>query len=427
MEASFSFEKKCLIFSVAIFSFLSPIYTKLGNIALILTLLSSFYFLYKNQELVINYDWKYYLKNLLKTTAFLFLLLSIGLLFTDDAGNALKYYGRFSSYFVVPIMFSLLPFNLLNDIKKVSFKSSVLGSVVSSLILISITFFRYYIFKGNTVQLQADILSYDFTYHKFAAPLHFHPVFLGFYIVLAIVFIIEYKELFNKFLKIFFLVTLLLCLLFLNARSPLLLICIYLFVFFIRRVFIYFKYKKGLGQLFLFLGITIMIVVSAIVFLKDTYLYQRFSKHIVWELTENKGTSYDGVYSNDSRASRWKAIVSKGAERPFFGYGAASEDKVVLIAYEENQLKYAYKEKYGPHNQYLSFFIEYGLFGVSIFIFYLFYNFRNAIRSRDILYLFMFIIVGIGSLFDSILYRNAVVIFVGFYCNLFTIMDIKRR
>ncbi|WP_041895652.1 O-antigen ligase family protein [Myroides profundi] len=417
--------KKEIIFYLAfIFSASLPLSTKVANVCLILLGLAVIIKVFKDG---INLNKKSFIKYGLTTTVFVLVLLTIGLFFTDDVNNAFKYYGRFSSYFIVPLIFSFLPFSFLNEIKKTSCKGLIIGSVISSLILISITFFRYYVFKGNTVQLQADILSYDFTYHQFASQLNFHPVFLGFYIVLAIVFLIEYKGLFNNYLKIFSLFTLLLCLLFLNARSPLLLLCIYFIVFFIRRVLIYFKYKKGLGQLFLFLGFTVMIVVSAIIFLKDTYLYQRFSKHIVWELTENKGTSYDGVYSNDSRVSRWKAIASKGGERPFFGHGAASEDKVVLIAYEENQLMYAYKEEYGPHNQYLSFFVEYGLFGVAIFIFYLFYNLRNAITSRDILYLFMFIIVAVGSLFDSILYRNMVVIFVGFYCNLFTIMDIKRR
>ncbi|AJA68274.1 O-antigen ligase family protein [Myroides odoratimimus] len=420
-------ERKLVLLGTSLFCFLIPIYTKLANIGLGLLVVSVLFYIYKNRKNLEIYGLKIYVKNSFKTTVFIFVLLILGLLYTEDLKNSIKLIERFSSYLLIPIIFSFFPLVFLQKIKDVSFKAFVGGTFVSSCILILNNFYNYYLFKGQSIVLERDIFSYDFTYHVFASLLDFHPVFYGFYVVFALVIVLENKTVFHKTVRVLLVFVLVICLLFLNSRSPFLLLTLYILFCIIRAFVLFVKYRKG--------GIQLLIVVSLVIFsslglnqvLKGTYLYERISSQVVWELTENKGTSYSGEFKNDSRWSRWEAIFYKGMEHPFVGSGSGSEDRISLEAYKQEGLIYAVKEKYGPHNQYLSFFIEYGLVGVALFFYFLVVNVIHNIRAKNFTFLFLFVIIGVGSLFDSILYRNMAIIFFSFYASIFTLINLKNE
>lgn len=419
-------ERKLVLFAVALFSLFIPIYTKIANIGLILVLLSSLFFHYKNRSHLTVFSLRFYLKNSFKTTVFIVMLLVLGLFYTEDLKNALKFFERFSSYLLVPIVFSFYSKVFLQNIKNVAFKSFVIGTFISSCILLFSNFHNYYLFKNKIFVLERDILSYDFTYHVFASVLGFHPVFYGFYIVFALIIILENKTLFHNIMRAFIVLLLAICLLFLNSRSPFLLLAIYIVFYIIRLAFLCIKQRKGRFKLFGMIIIMLLFSIGTSRLLKRTYLYDRISNQIIWELSENKGTSYSGNYKNDSRWSRWKAIYQQGMERPFIGYGSGSEDRIVLKAYEQDGLEYALKAEYGPHNQYLSFFIEYGLIGVVLFLYFLCFNIIENIKTKNVTFLFLFCIIGIGSLFDSILYRNMAIIFFSFFASIFTLINLKQ-
>ncbi|WP_158209792.1 O-antigen ligase family protein [Myroides phaeus] len=410
-------EKKIVLIATAFFCFLMPISTKLANIGIILFIISMVWYIIKlklYKEVSVHK-----IRGLfLNTTAVIVLLLAIGLFYTIDFSRGIKYFENYSSYLILPLLLSFVNIDLLTKIKKVAFRFFVFGSVVSSLILLGNNFIKYYLYKGRFV-IETDLLGYFFTYHEFAHLLKFHPTLLGLYLVFSIIIINEFLDfILHKFKYIFFLI-LFLCLVFLNSRTPFLVFALYLLFCFCRLIKNNLNNRKGrLRILFAIVGLMILSV-GLFFTIRKTYIYERFSSHLVWELTENKGTSYDGIYSNDSRISRWKALFNKGLERPILGFGSGSEDTIVLQAYAENDLVYAFKSKYGSHNQYLVFFLEYGILGLLLFLHFIFVQFKYSFRAKNTISFLLNGIVLIACIFDSILYLNTYIIFVALFLNLF--------
>lgn len=411
-------KKEIILYLTFLYAVALPISTKLANIVLLLIgLFVTIDIIVKREKF--NFTWKY----IFSTTSFIIVLLTIGLLFTDDVGYALKYYERFCSYIIIPVLFSFLSLKKLLYLKKYSFIGLVVGSILSCLILLSNDFYKYFKFKQAFV-IESDLFSYNYTYHEFASILGIHPTFLGIYFVFAIVIANEYRLWFGKFVSYLISTILIIGLVFVNSRVPFFLFGIYFLVYLIRSLKS--NYKEGVKSVVYRIVPVVSICVVCLYVFKDTYIYKRMTRQLIWELTENKGTTYDGVYTNDSRVSRWEALFQKSLEKPVFGFGAASEDRVVLESYKENNLTYALENKYGPHNQYLSFLLEYGLLGLAMFLMYLFANLGSAFINRNLVAFLFFVFFTISCFFDSLLYLNSGVIFFAFYGNLFTIINYKE-
>jgi len=416
--------KKAILITAFLFAFFLPINTKFANGCLIAFAIFSIIISYKDYQS--NKKIKI-IRFVLQTTTFVVVLLLLGLLVTDDVGFALKYFERYSSYLLLPVFLYVLQLSVLNKIKVEAFRGLVAGTLLSSVILLVVNFKHYFEYK-NGFSVDTDLFSYHFTYHEFAEILGFHPTFLGMYFVFSLVLIYEFFKGKNiLFLKIGASVILITALLFLNSRVPFLLFFIYLGVLSIRWLRKCWNSENGFKKIILSV-FCFSILLGVITYsLKNTYIYQRMTNQLVWELTENKGTSFDGVYSSDSRISRWKAIIIKSMERPLFGFGSASEDRVVLDVYRDNNLQYALANKYGPHNQYFSFLLEYGLIGFFLFCYYLGINIFNQLKQKNTIFCLFFIFVAVACIFDSLMYINAGVIFFAFFGNLFTIINWKKN
>lgn len=418
-------DKKIVFFTSSLFCFALPLSTKFANMALFAFIISIVYYKFKARENKLRLGIT--LKQLLfQTTGFLILLLTIGLLFTEDRVGALKFYGRYSSYLLVPVFLSLVDVEMFPKIKRSGFRGLIIGATISGIYLLCFNFYKYFNFKGRVV-VESDLFGYNFTYHEFTTPINMHPTFLGLYLVLSFVGLCEFRNLFKNYLRVIIGALLIITLVFLNSRVPFIAFLVYLVMYFCRLLLGDISYKVKIKRFLLIFGGSITVVMLLLVTLKNTYFYQRFSNHIIWELSINKGTSYDGVNANDSRLSRWVSITKKGFEKPIFGYGSGSDDKIAIIAYEEERLEYALQNRYGPHNQFLSIFIDFGLFGLFICLYYFGYNIYMARKQYDFIGLFFFLITSFACIFDSLLYLNAGVIFFAFFGNMFTIELIKKR
>ena len=171
-----------------------------------------------------------------------------------------------------------------------------------------------------------------------------------------------------------------------------------------------------------------MILFSILLFssVRKTYMYSRFSQELVWDLTPNINTSYNGKYKADSRIARWESAFSAIKERPTFGYGSAMEKEILHKRFQENGLNFAATNYYDSHNQYLSITIEFGLIGLSLFLFYLFSNFYFSFQNKDKVSLFFFASLILVGLFENLFKNNAGIIFVAFYSNVFLFSNQKK-
>lgn len=418
-------EQRLVVICTAIFCFLMPIYTKLGNVAIGLLVLSVLFYIVKqkpNKVVTLNNLYRV----LFTTTASMLVLLTLGLLFTDNIKFALHYYENYSSYLLLPFLFLFLSKRLLERMFRQAMRFFVYGSVLCSLILMGYNFIRYFKSKGGFV-VESDLFSYNYTYHIFTELLRFHPTLLGIYILFSILIVCELPRFFKSYFRYSAMLVLVSCLLFLNSRSALFCFFIYFVVSYILKIREVIITKGSFKRVIIATFFGGFLLCALLYFLSNTYMEERFTNQLKWELTENAGTSYEGDMNNDSRFTRWKAIVDVAMDKPLFGYGSGSEDRVSLIAYEKHELHYARKLEYGPHNQYLSIFVEYGLFGLALFLYFLFSQFKFAWQSRNRVYFFLVLFIVVGCLFDSILYLNTQIIFVAFFFNLFTYMTWRKE
>jgi O-antigen ligase len=155
-------------------------------------------------------------------------------------------------------------------------------------------------------------------------------------------------------------------------------------------------------------------------------MYSRFSQELVWDLTPNINTAYNGKYKADSRITRWEAVFSAIKERPIFGYGSAMEKKVLHESFQKNGLNFAATNNYDSHNQYLSIWIEFGLIGLCLFLFYLFSNVYFSFKNKDKVSFFFFASLVLVGLFENLFKNNAGIIFIAFFSNIFLFSNQKK-
>jgi O-antigen ligase len=121
-----------------------------------------------------------------------------------------------------------------------------------------------------------------------------------------------------------------------------------------------------------------------------------------------------------TRLSIWKSAWELSLEHPLIGVGA-SDGKDKLIGYfKQTNQRYLARNKYPTHNQFLDFFLKFGILGpvvVSIYISlpgYLGFSLKNA------LILFFFFLFFSSNLTDDFLLRFDGIAFSGLWVSIFS-------
>ncbi len=99
------------------------------------------------------------------------------------------------------------------------------------------------------------------------------------------------------------------------------------------------------------------------------------------------------------RLKLWPTAIGLIEERPFFGYGAGTEKDLIHAEMKAQNYKL---HKVHAHNQFLSITIQYGIYGLSVFMFILISIFLKAIRHLEYSLIFFLILTSMitDSYFD---------------------------
>lgn len=413
-------KNKFLYSTAFIFGFCVPLSTKLGNVALALFLVSILFFCKQKWD-VIGY------KKIFSTTIFIVALLILGLLSTDCVSETTTLFGRYSTYLLVPLFLLFLKKEQLKSIKNKSLQGLIVGVTLGSIILLTNNFINYYAVKP-LFTIDKDLFDYYHTYHCFTKILKIYPTYFGLYVLLAFSTVLE-LALVTKILKLkiilgFISAVLLVTVLFLNSRiitGIIGLLLIYFGFLFLKKCFVTNKKMFFLILIFIFSGMAVVCNT-----LNKTYLLSRFSQELIWDLTPNVNTAYNGKFKADSRIVRWETAFSVIKEKPFLGYGSAMEKKILHDAFLKNNLNFAANNNYDSHNQFLSFGIEYGIIGLLLFLFYLFSNMYFSFQSRDVIAVFFCFSLLAISVVENVFKNNAGIIFIAFFSNLFLFSNTKK-
>jgi len=412
-------KNKLLYNSAFIFGVVFPLSTKLGNIALAIFMAILLFFFKNKPKTGITIIWF--------STIYLFALVLLGLFFSDNISDTINLFGRYASYLLIPFLLLFLDKDQLVYLKKRSLLGLIVGVTIASLVLLTNNFIKYYSIRP-VFTIDKDLFNYYHTYHCFTEILKIYPTYFGLYAILSLIGSLEFI-LTNMLKRDKILIGLtipiqLMTILFLNARIiTIIVIMLLVYYSFVLLKRVYFRSK-----IFFLISIIGMFLLSILLFssVRKTYMYSRFSQELVWDLTPNINTSYNGKYKADSRIARWESAFSAIKERPTFGYGSAMEKEILHKRFQENGLNFAATNYYDSHNQYLSITIEFGLIGLSLFLFYLFSNFYFSFQNKDKVSLFFFASLILVGLFENLFKNNAGIIFVAFFSNVFLFSNQKK-
>lgn len=412
-------KNKLLYNSAFIFGLVLPLSTKLGNIALAIfmaILLCSFK---AKPKTGINIIWF--------STLYFFALLLSGLFFSDNISDTINLFGRYATYLLMPFFLLFLDTDQLIYLKRRSLLGLIAGVTIASLVLLTNNFIKYYSTRP-LFTIDKDLFNYYHTYHCFTEILKIYPTYFGFYAILSIIGSLEILlGDMSKSQKIVVGLTIpiqLLTILFLNAR----IITIIVFILVVYYSFVLLKEVYFSSKIWFSTSIITMFILSILLFnsVRRTYMFSRFSQELVWDLTPNINTAYNGKYKADSRIARWQTALSTIKERPIFGHGSAMEKKVLHDRFQKNGLNFAATNNYDSHNQYLSISIEFGLIGLCLFIFYLSSNVYFSFQNKDKVSLFFFASLALVGLFENLFKNNAGIIFIAFFSNIFLFSNQKK-
>lgn len=412
-------KNKLLYSSVFIFGLAVPLSTKLGNVALGLFLASLLFFFLDKPKTSSKIIWF--------STVYLFALLLSGLLFSDNIPDAINLLGRYATYLLVPLFLLFLDKEQLMALKTRSLYGLIIGVTLASIILLTNNFIRYY--SGRPLfTLDKDLFNYYHTYHCFTKILKIYPTYFGLYALLSLIASLEIifakRSSSQKILVGVSVPIQLLTILFLNARiitGIASILLIYYSILLLKKVF--FKSKIWFSTLILVMLLVLTLLLNSI---RKTYMFSRFSQELVWDLTPNINTAYNGKYKADSRIVRWETALSVIKERPVFGYGSAMEKKVLHERFLTNGLNFAANNNYDSHNQYLSLAIEFGAIGLCLFLFYLSSNVYFSLQKKDKISAMFFVSLILIGVFENLFKNNSGIIFIAFFSNIFLFCNQKK-
>lgn len=294
----------------------------------------------------------------------------------------------------------------------------VAGCMVSSLIILGNAIYTYY---------STDHSSGVFFYSKFA--MHHHPSYLSLIFSFAIAFLI------TQLIHIHAIS--------LRKRIWIILLVLYFSVF-----IALLSSKAGIiGLFFLYAGVLLFAMIKMKGRLRVAiYLSTTMSAFFFFLLVLNPSvrvrfqaaekslkTNYevrtDTLESSVARILIWKSAMEIIGEEPVLGVGTGDVRDELVKKYREKKIIPAINNEYNAHNQYLQTYLAAGIAGLLALIGCLTVAFTVALRSGNLLYFLFALLFSFHILVESMLERQAGVVFYAFFNTLlfyFALLQ-KRR
>lgn len=306
------------------------------------------------------------------------------------------------SLFIFPLIFassSSLDFNKIKNI----LLSFIAGNFLASCVCL---------FKALHVYLTTR--QNHFFYEEFSAFLH--PSYFAMYVnfaIVSILYLLFKKKIRNNYfiyLFIFLILFFTIIIVLLSSKMGIItLMMTYL-------SYIYFlivkckKYFSGIGMFILIIAAT---EISIHYFPTST---QRIDA--IKSTLQNKHIDSKDNGSTAVRILIWKASASIINENILFGVGTGGANDELLKEYEKQGMTGALEHKLNAHNQFIQTFIELGVIGFVLLLLIFILPFYQAMKSGNSLYMFFLIIIVLNILVESMLERQAGVIFYAFFNSL---------
>tara|TARA_R110002012_G_scaffold263456_2_gene446484 strand:+ start:147686 stop:148984 length:1299 start_codon:yes stop_codon:yes gene_type:complete len=388
--------------------FLIPFGTNLISKIIILLIISSLLFL-KKKNWLNNFLLR---KEYLIPSIAVYLLYSLGLLWSDNIPEALKKMEHGLSFLVFPLVLPLFDFSkkdILNLFKSFSF--GCLFILISSFLYflyVSITHDEY-IILGEIRAGDRPGNVYEYLSKHFLL-VEVHRTYFSAYLLICILFVINnFKEFstipFNKknLVSILSILTFILGLICLQSKINIAILFL---------IFIYYtvkSFKKSPILLF-----KVILTFATILFLSKNIIINRL-KPMVKEIeniisseneNEKKFTKVLQPGSTETRYMLYKSSLQLIGESPILGFGTGDLKDVLRNQNYKNNYKSIAHLNYGTHSQLLSMLVSFGLLGFFVFISFFLLPLYTSIKINDSFTSFILLVLFLNCLTESFLSRQ---------------------
>jgi O-antigen ligase len=336
-----------------------------------------------------------------------FLVGVVGLFYSPDKAQGIKDLQRQLAIVLIPVFLSSSGI----DLNKYKMKLLLLFSFSCVFTILYLYADAIRIILYNKIPL-SSLFTKAFINHNFSIPVNIHATYLSMYALLsAAILLYSFLKETNNSRRFIYLSSLLVLLagLFQLASKSVLISAIIVALSF---PFIMFKGTKRVStiMLILFVATTAFFTITNIDSFKRRYVEQFRA-----DLTQSLGNTE----VPEPRIIRWRYAMQLIEQSPLFGYGSGSEKRVLNKVYFENKLYISYLHELNAHNQYLSFLLKTGIWGLLIFLFTLFAGFKTALRNKDMLFWSFMIIISIVAFSENLLDVNKGIFFYAFFFTFF--------
>jgi len=263
----------------------------------------------------------------------------------------------------------------------------------------------------------SSILSPTFTNHNFSEPIDMHATFLSLQIAIALIYVLSrlVGERLSKSTSLLYLF----CSLVLTAgiiqlSSKSIFAALFLVVNFVIPWFLL-QGKSRLWYMLTTIGLSCVLLVGIF---NSHALRDRFFV----ELKEDLSPSFTGQ-TVEPRLERWKISVNLIKKSPVIGHGTGSEIQLLQEQYFAKKFYSSYIHRLNSHNQYLSFLIKTGVWGLGIFLITLAYGFKRAIKKQDVMFFSFMTLIAVVSLSENVLDADKGVMFYSIFLSYFVFVS----
>jgi len=344
-----------------------------------------------------------------------FWVTAISTIYATNKTLAFNEWGLDITMLLMPLLLCINPI----DLKRYRMQLLVIYSVGCA-----VTIIYLYINAISTINFYgmplSAVFSPAFTNHNFAQPIAMHATFFSMQIAIALIYVVSIllttRERVDRIIYSVVGLILLAGLVQLSSKSVMaamfLALGVALPVFSLRGV-----------RRVRFISIAVSTTAIALLSLCSV---RAFRDRFVTELRDDFSTTRINERV-ESRVLRWQLVGELIKEKPLIGHGAGSEIPLLQDKYFAKKYYTSYLHRLNAHNEYMSFLIKSGIWGLAIYVVTLIYGFRAAIRKKDVVFLGFMILLAIVSLSENFLDVDKGVMFYSFFFPFFMFISEQKE
>ncbi len=317
------------------------------------------------------------------------------------------------------------------DTFKILKKYSIYTAFILIISLISFAFFEHSYFMKYLNGIHLWQMGYTFSdYIGIHAPaLNMYISFICVYILYLTINEFSNNDFSKKAIKLFLLfLVFFFFLLVINTRIALLTFVLNAIV-----LFIYSKIAIRKKTIIVVVCLVTLCGITKIFIDKFPYTVDKYTIHLfndmdkVGKLDEIDNPEIYAYTSLVTRISIWKSSYEVGKKNFLFGVGSSDAQKELINHYRETDQRFLTKYGFITHNQFLNFFIKYGIIGLIGCFIYIFYPLYLSIKTNNIILFCFFLNFLISNITDDYLNKFDGLVYTALWYSIFTCYYLNNK